>query len=100
MPRLVRFQLRTRAAPLKLGGSERLEELEKGLTLCLAPDDNILNIDSSQPVISTQLQISNNVLSFFSIIAQLITVQDVTVSEYKVELMFPTNKETEIYYKK
>jgi hypothetical protein len=35
-----------------------------------------------------------NSYSFFSIIAQLSTVQDVTVSEFKVELMFPTDEET------
>lgn len=83
-----------------LGGSKRLEELEKSLTLRLAPVDNVLNIESQQAVLSTKLQMPDATLSFFSIIAQLSTVQDVTVSEFKVELMFPTDKETEAYYKK
>lgn len=82
-----------------LGGSERLEELERKLTSCLAPEEDLIHVDATQPVLSTQFQVSDKVLSFFSMIAQLSTVQDVTVSEYKVELMFPTNKDTEIYYK-
>ncbi len=81
-----------------MGGSKRLEELEQKLTSCLAPKDDVLNIDASQSVLSMELQLPNTVLSFFSIIAQLSTVQDVTVSEYKVELMFPTDDNTKNYY--
>jgi transcriptional regulator with XRE-family HTH domain len=82
-----------------LGGSERLEKLEKNLTSCLASEEEVLTISASQPVLSIKLQLSDCILSFFSIIAQLSTVQDVTVSEFKVELMFPTDEETINHYK-
>jgi len=81
-----------------MGGSKKLEELEQKLTSCLAPKNDILNIDASQPVLSIKLQLPKTVLSFFSMIAQLSTVQDVTVSEYKVELLFPTDDKTKNYY--
>jgi len=81
-----------------LGGSKRLEGLEKKLALCLASDGANLAITASQPVLSIELQLSGSVLSFFSIIAQLSTVQDVTVSEFKVELMFPTDESTINHY--
>ena len=72
---------------------------EKNLTSCLAADGDNLTINESQPVLSIKLQLSDSVLSFFSIIAQLSTVQDVTVSEFKVELMFPTDENTVNHYK-
>ncbi|MGH1541741.1 MAG: helix-turn-helix domain-containing protein [Arenicella sp.] len=81
-----------------LGGSKRLEELERRLASCLRPQDDILNIDSSQSVLSIQLQMEQDTLSFFSMIAQLGTVQDVNVSEFKVELMFPADSTTKHYY--
>lgn len=82
-----------------LGGSERLEELEQQLSLCIDFEDDHLSVCPSQPVLSINLQLPNDVLSFFSIISQLSTVQDIVISEFKVELMFPTNTVTENYYK-
>lgn len=81
-----------------LGGNKHLEELEKKLTACLSPNEEMMNIDSNEIVQSTKFQLPDQALSFFSIIAQLGTVQDVTVSEFKVELMFPSDEETKKYY--
>lgn len=80
-----------------LGNSKRLQEYEKKLSKCLSPKVEV-PVASEQVVLSTQFQLSGVVLTFFSVIAQLGTVQDVTVSEYKVELMFPSNEATKEHY--
>ena len=55
---------------------------------------------SNQYVIqSTQIRLDDLEFSFFSMIAQLGRVQDVTVSEYRVELMFPPDDLIKEYYK-
>ena len=82
-----------------LGGSRRLEELEENLTARLTPDDEVINVDENQPVLSTKFKVAGRVLSFFSIISQLSTIQDVTVGEFKVELMFPSDEITKEFYR-
>lgn len=82
-----------------LGNPQRLQEYEKKLSKCLLLNTESPNIEiEEQVVLSTKIQLNKNTLSFFSIIAQLGTVQDITVSEYKVELMFPADKATKKYY--
>ena len=81
----------------KIGGSKRLELLEQKLSLCLQENEGI-NFDVKQPVLSIKVTEYDTEISFFSIISQLSTVQDVTVSEFKVELMFPVGKATEKFY--
>ncbi len=82
-----------------LGGSDRLEKLEEKLASHLSGGGEIVDIDESKAVLSTRFQLADCVLSFFSVIAQLGAVQDVTVGEYKVELMFPSDDETREFYK-
>lgn len=81
-----------------IGRSERLEELERQLAFCLEPYNENYSLDTNQSVLSVELQVAGEVLSFFSIIAQLGSVQDVAVSEFKVELMFPADEKTVNYY--
>ncbi len=92
--------LRLRQEISMLGGSDYLQVLERRLRDHLFKDGNA--VDFSEPedeiVLSTRFQISNHVLSFFSMIAQLGTVQDVAVSEFKVELMFPADEKTKAFY--
>ena len=76
-----------------------MEELEENLTACLAPDDEVINVDENQPVLSTKFKVAGCVLSFFSVISQLSTIQDVTVGEFKVELMFPSDEITKEFYR-
>ena len=83
-----------------IGGSKRLEELEEKLSNQLKPLDDIVNIEAKQPVLSINFRLGNQIVSFFSIISQLSNVQDPTVSEFKVELMFPADEMSENYYKK
>lgn len=83
-----------------LGGSERLEKLEERLASCLTPQDEMSDVDTSQAVLPTKFQLHGDTLSFFSIISQFGTVQDVTVSEFKIELMFPADEKTKEFYRK
>jgi len=81
-----------------LGGSSRLEELEEKLTACLSPNDETINIGENQVILSTKFKVNGYALSFFSVISQLSTIQDVTVSEFKIELMFPSDERTKEFY--
>ena len=87
-----------------LGTSNHLHKLEDELRQCLESSASQLDskmidsINTKQAVLTTQLQVGDRVLSFFSIIAQLGAVQEVTLSEYKVELMFPSDDVTRHYY--
>lgn len=87
-----------------MGGSKRQEVLEDALfaRLRIFFDDNKdkINMDEKQVVLPTKLSVFDKKLSFFSIISQLSTIQDVTVSEFKVELMFPSDEETKAFYKR
>lgn len=84
-----------------IGGSDTLESLERELSEHIAATcDELSEAQPEKLILSTQFQLTDSVLSFFSIIAQLGTVQDVTVSELKVELMFPTDDATKTYYQK
>lgn len=80
------------------GGSDRLDDLEKRLNLCLSPNADVIDIIDSQPFLSTKLRVYDKELSFFSIISQLSTIQDITVSEVKIELLFPTDERTREFY--
>ncbi len=77
-----------------MGGSDRLEGLEQKLSARLLFMNDITSIDERQVISSTRFRMVGGELSFFSIISQLSTIQDVTVSELKVELMFPTDETT------
>ncbi len=81
-----------------LGNPEKLIKLEKKLserTLAYADSDVFNELEA---VITSKFNLSKGEYSFFSIMAQLGTVQDVAVSEYKVELMFPADEKTKAYY--
>ena len=82
-----------------LGVPDRLEQLENQLSDSLDRCDNSCSFISDQSVLSIRLKVPGAVLSFFSIIAELGSVQDVAVGEFKVELMFPADEETVNYYK-
>ncbi|MFZ1387229.1 MAG: helix-turn-helix domain-containing protein [Thiolinea sp.] len=79
------------------GSSKRLAQLEQCLALRLT--------EIAQPrqpthplILSTQLQLGQQVLAFFSVLAQLSSVQDLTLSDYKIELMFPADSATSAFY--
>ena len=82
-----------------MGGSDRLEGLEARLSARLPASSNMIDMSEKQVVPSTKFRVAGGELSLFSIISQLSTIQDVTVSELKVELMFPVNETTEAYFR-
>ncbi len=57
-------------------------------------------IDRSQAVFPTLFQIDDKVISLFSTMAHFSTVQDITISDLKVELMFPMDQLTEDLFQK
>jgi transcriptional regulator with XRE-family HTH domain len=81
-----------------LGSPQILIALEKKLSTCLSGYSNSDVFNPSQAVITSKFKLSKGDHSFFSIMAQLGTVQDVAVSEYKVELMFPADEITKAFY--
>lgn len=83
-----------------LGGSERLEELEGRLASCINSNDNVIDLDERRAILPIKFHLYDGVLSFFSIISQLGTIQDVTVSEFRIELMFPSDESTKEFYRK
>jgi len=50
-----------------LGGSSRLEELEKRLSACLSQNHDVINIDEKQVISPTKLRVVGNELSFFQL---------------------------------
>lgn len=90
--------LRLRHEISMLGGPDYLHALERRLKDHLFKDEKSIDFPEDEIVLSTKFQLSNHALSFFSIIAQLGAVQDVVVSEFKVELMFPADEKTKEYY--
>ncbi|WP_298610987.1 helix-turn-helix domain-containing protein [uncultured Thiothrix sp.] len=78
--------------------SVRLKQLEHDLAGALATKKPLPTKSENPVIISTQLQLNNQALSFFSVLAQLGSVQDLTISEYKIELMFPADQTTAAFY--
>lgn len=81
-----------------LGSHHKLQKYENELSKCLSLTTGSPKIEAKEIVLSTKIRLNEKILSFFSVVAQLSTVQDVALSEYKVELMFPTDEITKMYY--
>ena len=80
------------------GSNEQLETYEKQLSKKVN-DETILQVfESKDTVLNTQLKIDGKLYSFFSIFANLGAVQDVAISEFKIEMMFPANETTQKYF--
>ncbi|TDO97340.1 helix-turn-helix domain-containing protein [Marinomonas balearica] len=80
------------------GGSERLIQLKNALSEKLQRDNLSQEIDYNQAALSTTFQLDNHRLTYFSLVTQMGAVLDTTTSEYKVELMFPSNEETKHFH--
>ena len=55
--------------------------------------------DRDQAILPTRFRIGDAIISVFSTIAQFGTVQDITLDDLKVELMFPMDEVSEAYFK-
>ncbi|MCF6299889.1 MAG: helix-turn-helix transcriptional regulator [Proteobacteria bacterium] len=91
---IAQLLLRLRSEICLLGGYDKLIGLEKKLSEKITAEHERKVIEAKHSVLTTQIGLHGKVFSFFSIIANLGTVQDVAVSEFRIELMFPANDET------
>lgn len=92
---------RLRAEIVQFGGDRILERYAKQLSdhPRLANAD-VSDVDFSQAVIPSVFNISGKRLSLFSTIAGFSTVQDVSTSDIRVEMMFPIDEPTKAYFEK
>lgn len=74
---------------------EKLYYLEEKLTNALSIDDTL---EVGNTVLNTQFDINGEKINLFSTVADLGAVQDISVGEFKIELMFPLDKKTEDYF--
>ena len=90
--------IRLRNEICESGGNERLESYENQLSKKVN-DETILKVfESKDSVLNTQLKIDEKPYAFFSIIANLGAVQDVAISGFKIEMMFPADDVTTQYF--
>jgi len=90
--------IRLRQEMTILGNPTYLQAVEKKLSSLVSADSLRSTLNTKQVVLATRFQLPNGIYSFFSIFAQLGTVQDIAVSEYKIELMFPADDATKVHY--
>lgn len=91
---------RMRAEIVRCGGDRELEDVAKRLAAHnrLAAAD-AASIDFNQAVIPSIFRIGGARLSMFSTVAQFGTVQDVTASQTRVEMMFPADAATARWFR-
>lgn len=81
-----------------LSQSKRLEELQKLLFSFCVEVEQPIDVKPSDVVVTTNFKFGKQELSFFSIVAQLGTIQDITISEQRIELMFPSDTKTTFFF--
>ncbi len=81
-----------------LAQSDRLEELEALLLSFCDDDEKRVEANINDVVVTTNFKFGDQALSFFSIVAQLGTIQDITISEQRIELMFPSDAKTTLFF--
>ena len=90
---------RARAELIALGGDARLKEIADRLAgHPRLADGELSSINLNQAVIPTRFKTNGARLSMFSTIAQFGSVQDVTASEIRIEMMFPADEATWRYF--
>jgi len=91
--------LRLKNEAAMYGSTNKLEQLQKKLADKISSKDELQALDNQQSVLATEINLKGETFSFFSIIANLGAVQDVTIGDYKVELMFPNDNKTTAFFK-
>ena len=69
----------------------------------LANDPRLKHADTRSfsefgPVLTTKIRVESKVLNLLTMLAEFSTVQDVTMSERRVELFFPADEETRLFF--
>ena len=85
---------------LESGGDKMLGALVEKLRVRIQQElgDHPPDIDYSQAVLPTRLAFAGHKLSLFSAIAQFGSVFDTQLGDIRIELMFPLNEETRVYF--
>jgi transcriptional regulator with XRE-family HTH domain len=91
--------LRLQAELSRLGTDSILNESYRRLTADpRLKETDIASFSEFGPILTLQMRAGDNVLSFLSMIAEFSTVQDVTMSERRVELFFAADEKTRQYF--
>ena len=87
---------RLRAESAHMGGSAKLDSVVEALMA--DPEVQAFQMPHSMPaVIPARYRIQDQVLSMFTTIAQFSTAEDITLSELRIELMFPADEATKLF---
>lgn len=96
---IAEFIKRLKTETRQIACSERLITLTDKLSAHLKKYTSEPYDDSTDSlVLATQLDVDGQQHTYFSVIAQLGSVQDIVMSEYRIELMFPNDAITSEYY--
>ncbi len=80
------------------GFDPQLQELAQKLSAHHDRYGEKTNIDKCQAVIPTRIKIGGQTISLFSTIVNFSTVQDITLHDLKIELMFPMDEASKAYF--
>jgi len=92
------FLTRIQTEFLSGGSDTELEVLVNKLRAHFQRHSSNTEIDRSQAVIPTRFSINNQIISTFSTIASFGSVQDMVLDDLKVELMFPLDDISKVYF--
>jgi transcriptional regulator with XRE-family HTH domain len=93
-PTIARYMAaRLRTESIHAGGDAVLDRAAKAL-IAQVPTEKQIDLSPMPPVVATKLRIGNQVLSFFSTIAQFGTAEDIALSDLRIELLFPADEVT------
>ena len=62
------------------------------------PHDELMSFADYGPVLTMQVRAGDSILNMFTMLAEFSTVQDVTMSERRVELFFPADEATRAFF--
>ncbi len=80
------------------GDDPKLQNLVQKLSEHYLRYGGSTQIDNTKAVIPTRLKIGAKTISLFSTIVNFSTVQDIVLNDLKIELMFPVDKATKVYF--
>jgi transcriptional regulator with XRE-family HTH domain len=88
---------RLRLEVMRSGGEPILRELLE-LAQRVRPSGDDGGEPTAQPFVPVQLRIGAQTLSLLSVLAEFGTPRDITISDLRIELFFPADRETERYF--
>ena len=80
------------------GDDPQLQNLVQKLSKHYLRYGGTTHIDNTKAVIPTRLKIGAQTISVFSTIVNFSTVQDITLNDLKIELMFPMDEASKAYF--